>query len=266
MAVFEASGLSAGYDGRAIVRGVSFSCPAGSVTGVLGANGCGKTTLLRAICGLLPHEGRCMLDGAALEGLSPRGRALLCGYMPQRSGIEIDMTAQDVVLMGFHAQLPLLAQPTRAMREAANAALARVGLAARAQDNYQTLSVGQKQLCMLARTLAAPRQLLVLDEPESAMDVRHRQRMADDLTAYAKETGCVVLMALHDPQIALGSCDQLLLLEGGSCAGLICPKTDSLAAMETALAQVYGPVSLVRCRDRRGDTHLMMLKEREAGQ
>ena len=70
--------------------------------GVLGANGSGKTTLLKAVCGILPHTGACTLDGLKLEGLPPRQLARRCSYIPQRSGIAIDLSALEVVLMGFN--------------------------------------------------------------------------------------------------------------------------------------------------------------------
>lgn len=127
MSFFSAEGISAGYNRHQILTDISFSLEAGTITGILGANGCGKTTLLKAICGILPHAGSCTLLGHSLEALSPRKLSGLVRYIPQRSGISMDISLMDVVLMGFNPQLGLLERPGTAMKEAAEKALALVG-------------------------------------------------------------------------------------------------------------------------------------------
>lgn len=260
---FAAEGLCAGYGPRAVLRKTTFALGAGRVVGIVGANGSGKTTLLKAICGILPHKGRCTLQGTRLEGLPPRQLARQVGYIPQRSGIDIDIPTRDVVLMGFNPQLRLLERPTAAMRRRADEALAAVGLAGREEDNYLHLSEGQKQLCILARTLAAGGSLLLLDEPESALDFRRRYRVLQLLRDWAHGGRRTVLAALHDPALALNCCDELLILaDGGICAQLT-PAADPPEEMERRLAAVYGPVSLRRCTTRGGAAQLVMLKEEE---
>ena len=142
MSFFSVKGLCAGYGSIPVFEDISFEITEGSVIGILGANGSGKTTLLKAVCGILPHAGNCVLDGTVLEGLSPRNIAKLCSYIPQRSGITIDISVLDVVLMGFNPQLGLLERPNAGMREAAVRALAQVGLAGREEENYLHLSDG----------------------------------------------------------------------------------------------------------------------------
>ena len=100
MNFFDVRQLSAGYGKTMVLQDISFSLESGCLMGILGANGCGKTTLMKAICGIVPHEGACRLDGMALETLSARQIAKRLSYIPQRSGISIDMTALDVALMG----------------------------------------------------------------------------------------------------------------------------------------------------------------------
>lgn len=263
MSFFCADQLSAGYGGKAVIQDVSFSLEEGTVTGLLGANGSGKSTLLKAVCGILPHGGGCRLQGQPLEGLPPRQLSRRCGYIPQRSGIAIDIPVLDVVLMGFNPRLGLLERPGGAMIHKARQALAQVGLADREGDNYQILSEGQKQLCVLARTLAAGSQLLLLDEPESALDMPHRYRTLDFLGRWAAQGGRAVLATLHDPGLALACCDRLILLKGGKACGFLRPGRDALADMEEALEQIYGKITLTKCLDRTGREHLVMLKERE---
>ena len=263
MSFFSAKGLSAGYGSGHIFAEVSFDLSPGTLVGILGANGSGKTTLLKAICGILPHDGTCELDGMALEGLSARNISRLCSYIPQRSGITMDISVLDVVLMGFNPRLGLLQQPTALMQEAAVHALAQVGLEGREEENYLHLSEGQKQLCILARTLVTQSKLLLLDEPESALDFRHRYRMLQIIRNWVgeKQTGAIV--ALHDPGLALNYCDRILLLHEGSLLGCISPRQDDAHQMETMLSQVYGPVSLAQIVSRSGRPQLVMLKEEE---
>ena len=263
MSFFQVQHLTAGYGKDPILEDVSFSVPAGTLTGILGANGSGKTTLLKAICGILPHEGRCLLEDAPLEGLSPRKLAQHCSYIPQRSGISIDISALDVVLMGFNPHLGLLERPTAEMRLSARRMLERVGLAGREEDNYLTLSEGQKQLCILARTLAAEAQLLLLDEPESALDFRHRYRMLEILKNWVLENRRSAVVTLHDPALALECCDRLVLLKDRQVLGILHPASDPLPEMEMTLSRIYGTISLIKCPDRTGREHLVMLKEQE---
>ena len=261
MTGFQVHHLCAGYGGVPVLDGLSFSVEKGHVMGVLGANGSGKTTLIRSICGILPHEGECVLEGTRLEGLSPRRLAVQCSYIPQRSGVTIDLSALDVVLMGFNPQLRLLQHPTAAMQQQALAALARVGLASMAEKNYLHLSEGQKQLCILARTLVTKGRLLLLDEPESALDFQYRYRMLKIIRRWVKEEGRYALIALHDPLLALNDCDELLLLKDGRSLGVIHPAGDPFDRMEDMLSRLYGRVSLAAVRDHAGRQHIIMLNE-----
>ena len=131
MSFFSVRGLSAGYGKKTVIENISFDIKEGEIAGLLGANGSGKTTLLKALCGILPHEGSCVLLGQPLEEMSPRQLAGLCSYIPQRSGISIDISALDVVLMGFHPRLGLLGRPSQKMRQKACEMLKLVGLGGR---------------------------------------------------------------------------------------------------------------------------------------
>ena len=151
MSDFTVKNICAGYGKRNVIENVSFQLEKGTLMGVLGANGSGKTTLLKALCGILPHRGMSVLDGVELEKCSPKQLARLVSYIPQRSGISIDISVLDVVLMGFNPKLRLLEHPTKQMKEAALNVLQQVGLGGKEYENYLHLSEGQKQLCVFAR-------------------------------------------------------------------------------------------------------------------
>lgn len=240
--MIEVKSLSVRYGKKEILDQVSFSLKDGTVTALLGANGCGKTTLLKSLCGLIPYEGTCLLDGADLREMTSRQRARQIAYIPQRSGISIELTAMEAVLMGFNPQLRLLQQPTKAMQAQAEAMLATFGIAPEAE--YLTLSEGQKQLCCLARAMVSRGRCLLLDEPESALDVHNRYEMFDALRRWMEDRA--VLAALHDPQLALQTANAVILLKDRKLHAVLSPKKDSLETMERALCGIYGAVRLHR--------------------
>lgn len=252
--MFEALNLQVSYGKHTVLRDVSFALRPGTITALLGANGCGKTTLLKAICGILPHAGCCKLHGAALEALSAKRMALQVSYIPQRSGITIDLTALEVVQMGFNPKLKMLQQPTKAMNDLAQQTLQMLGI--EAEQNYLTLSEGQKQLCILARTMVCGSDLLLLDEPESALDLQNRYEIFARLRQWMGNR--TILATLHDPQLALQVCDTLVLLKDGQVLRLLHPREDEIGQMEQALSEIYGRVKLYRL-----DGQLVMLKQGE---
>ena len=261
MSFFEINELSVGYGKKTVLKNISFSVPKGTLNGIIGANGCGKTTALKAVCGILPHGGVCTLDGISLENLSPRGIAKMCSYIPQRSGISIEMSAHDVVLMGFNPKLGLLEHPSGEMKKRASEALLAVGLGEKENDDFLTLSEGQKQLCILARTLVSDAKLLLLDEPESALDFRFRYQMLNILKKWISEADKTALVTLHDGNLAMNFCDRLFVIANGGLAGVISPRTDSVERMEELLSEIYGNIALTKCRDRRGNEHWVILNE-----
>ncbi len=263
MSLLSVNRVSAGYGKQNIVENISFQLDKGTLMGIIGANGSGKTTLLKALCGILPHQGTCALGDTVLEKLTAKQLAKLVSYIPQRSGISIDISALDVVLMGFNPCLGLLEHPTKKMKDRAMEALDQVGLAGKEETNYLHLSEGQKQLCILARTLVSDSKLLLLDEPESALDFRFRHQMLHLLRNWVASQDRSAIVTLHDPTLALNFCDKLLLFWDGGILDIIEPKTDSFDKMGQMLSTVYGPISLQRCYNCKGEAQIVMLREDE---
>ena len=152
--------LTKSFGDLVLFENISLGIAEGQRVGLIAKNGSGKTTLLRAVAGLLPHTGCCLMDGVPLESLSTRCLAQTVSYISQQSGISVSMSVREVVLMGCNPRLGVLQSPTAAMCAAAEEALRTVGLADKAEQDYLTLSGGERQLCILARTFVEDAPLL----------------------------------------------------------------------------------------------------------
>lgn len=258
--MFTVENLAVRLGDKNILQNVHFTIDTpGQLVGILGANGSGKTTLLRAVAGLLPHTGCCLMDSVPLESLSTRCLAQTVSYIPQQSGISVSMSAREVVLMGCNPRLGVLQSPTAAMCAAAEEALRTVGLADKAEQDYLTLSGGERQLCILARTFVEDAPLLLLDEPDSALDLANRSHMAALLAEFVHASDKTALICLHDPMLMLDWCDTLIVLQNGQVGAMLYPRTDPVEALQSVLAAVYGPLELVPVTDRTGRVRLALL-------
>lgn len=239
--------LSAGYGRQDILHDVNLDVSGGEFCALLGLNGCGKTTLIKSICGLLPvRQGRCTVDGSDCTHLNERQRALRVSYIPQRGSLILGKTVLEVVLMGFNAQLHLLASPGRRHRQAAMETLERLGLAAAANQDYATLSEGQKQLVILARALVQDAPVMLMDEPDSALDFVNRNMVLGKVREVLHTQGRAGLITLHDPNFALAYCDRLLLMKKGRLLQSLTLKNAAQEDVEAALAGIYGDIRILR--------------------
>lgn len=260
-AILSVSRVGAGYNGKQVIHDLSFSVLEHEVVGLLGVNGCGKTTLLKSICGIIPYDGNIEICGQNLRHLNARQLARLCSYIPQRSGIAIDISALDVVLMGFNPELKILETPDAAMRKKAMEMLSLVKLDSRADDNYSSFSEGQKQLCILARSMVRECSLMLMDEPESALDFGGRYFMLDAVKKATAQRPCSALVTLHDPQLALNVCTRILLIKSGCIISEIEPGKSGISEIEQQLTKIYGPLSVRQCAGKNGKSQFVLIKE-----
>jgi iron complex transport system ATP-binding protein len=235
--MLEARSMEAGFASRTVLREVSFAAGAGEVLGVLGPNGSGKTTLFRTLLGLLPAKrGEILLDGTALATRSRSAIARLAGYVPQGHAAYFPFTLREFVLLGRSAHHGAFASPGRRDRDAAQAALERLGIGALAERPVTEVSSGERQLALIARALAQEPRLLVMDEPTASLDFGNQVRVLEAIRALAG-TGLAVLFSTHDPDHAFLAAQRVLLLGEGR---LLAQGAPHEVIRADTLARLYG--------------------------
>lgn len=214
-------GLRVSYGEREVVRGVDLDVAPGEVVGLVGPNGGGKTTLLKAITrGVAWRAGEVRIDGEDVASLGARELAQRVAVVPQGPSLPVGFLAREIVVMGRTAYLRFLDQEGPADYAKADAALASLGAGGLAYRRVEDLSGGERQNVVLARALAQETPLLLLDEPTANLDVGHQVVISKLLRRLAEERGTGVLAALHDLTLASLYCDRLVLLAaGGVVAG-----------------------------------------------
>jgi iron complex transport system ATP-binding protein len=237
--------VSAGYGEKTIVSNVSFELNQGEFFALLGLNGCGKTTLLKAISGLIPLEsGTCRIQGLDCSGLYEYERARYISYIPQRHSKLRGITVMDAVMMGFYPKQSFFEFYTDTHRAAALDTLEKMGLGPLAGEDFSKLSEGQKQLVILARTLIQNTPLMLMDEPDSALDFQNRNRILVKIRQFIQSERKAGLVSLHDPSLALAYCDRLILMHNGKIISDISPGSTSMADIEMSLSAIYGGITL----------------------
>ncbi len=204
MAILSCENLSFGYEGKALIRSLSFSVQTGDYLCIVGENGSGKSTLMRTILGLQPPiSGRVMLG----EGL----RQNEIGYLPQQSFVQRDFPAsvREIVLSGCQGRLGLRPFYGEEEKRRAEEAMEKLGISELSRRCYRELSGGQQQRVLLARALCATEKLLLLDEPVAGLDPLATEEMYRLIEGLNKE-GTTLIMISHDMHYALGHASHIL--------------------------------------------------------
>lgn len=211
---FEIRDLSIHLSGMPVLHGLDFVLPAGGITGIIGANGSGKTTMLRTMAGLLPPEtGRVLHQGQDIAALPPRARARRIAMLPQSASAPPGLSVRQLVARGrtpwMRPFLPMGPQDRAAVDRAIHA----VGLEALAARPVDSLSGGQRQRAWIALVLAQECDTVLLDEPLNFLDLPHQAELVGLLRELGRTRS--IVMILHDLTIAARTCDQVLALREG---------------------------------------------------
>lgn len=202
--------------GHYVLQGVSLEVKRGTIVGLLGPNGSGKTTLLRIVSGVLkPLAGSVLLDGRPIEQLTRRDLARRVAVVPQETHSTFDFSVLDMVLMGRYPHLGPFELEGAADQEIARDALGVTGTAALETRAFATLSGGEKQRVVIASALAQASDMLLLDEPTAALDLRYQFEIATLLRGLNAERGTTMIVSTHDLNLAAALCERIVLLKQG---------------------------------------------------
>ncbi len=216
-ALLSAAGLSASYGSRRILLGIDLELRRGEVTALVGPNGCGKTTCLRVLLGLLPAQAGTLSWSQA----NPR-----IGYVPQADASEqiFPVSALEVVLMGLTASLGVFRRPQSKARARCREAMQRFGVDSLAGRPFRELSGGQRQRVLLARALVADPDLLALDEPVRGLDFASSTSLVSALGDLARERNMAIVIATHSLELVANDAHKVALFKDGKA--LVGPVTE----------------------------------------
>ncbi len=237
----EVDAIRCQFDGREVVRDVSFSVNAGDILCLLGPSGCGKSTVLRTIAGIERQAaGRIVADGQVLSDgqlhLPPERRGI--GLIFQDFALFPHLTVGQNVAFG-------LSGSRAEVRERVGALLARVDLKGYADKSPHMLSGGEQQRVALARAMAPRPRIMLMDEPFSGLDNRLRDGIRDETLEILKEDGTAVVLVTHEPEEAMRMADQIALMRGGEIVQVGAPYNVYNAPCDRAAAAFFSDINVV---------------------
>ena len=203
--------LAIGYDGRAVLSGISLAIARSSFTAILGANGSGKSTLLKTLLGLLPPV------AGQITITAPLNPPLIFGYVPQSTELDplYPLTGFDVALMGTFGRVGPGRFPPHDEREFVRDCLRATAADGFAQQKFSRLSGGQKQRILIARALATRPDVLVLDEPTAGVDAAATRALLEFITQIHAERKLTILLVTHDLSLVRKHARQIIWLHQG---------------------------------------------------
>ena len=219
--MIELKNIYAGYNEVDVIHDISLKIETGKNLCILGPNGCGKTTLLKAMAGIIPSKGEILIDGIDIKKMKRHEIARKIAVMTQISSVYFSYTVFETVLLGRYLYIKnsILKTPTQRDIQYTEECLEAVGLLELRDTQISTLSGGQLQRVFLARTLAQEPDIILLDEPTNHLDLKYQKELIDYLKKWSKETGNTIVGVFHDINLAMNLADDILVMENGKLAG-----------------------------------------------
>lgn len=236
--VLTANKVVAGYDKKIIVNGIDVVIPSNKISVIIGANACGKSTLLKTLARLIkPESGEIALDGKQISSIPSKQLAKVLGLLPQSPIVPEGITVSDLVARGRFPYQTFLKGMGKQDYEAVEEALEIMGITELANRSVDELSGGQRQRVWIAMALAQQTDILLLDEPTTYLDITYQIEILDLLTDLNRKRGTTIVMVLHDINLSARYADYIFAVKKGN---LIAQGKPSDIISEELIKQVFG--------------------------
>lgn len=215
--MIELNNICAGYGSQDVIHQITYTLQNGKNLAIVGPNGCGKTTLLRVMAGLLPAKGSALLNGIDVFKEKRGVLAKKVALMSQIPSVSFGYTVKETVEMGryAHREKGIFASYTKQDKEIVDECLEATGVQSIKDKRITELSGGQIQRVFLARTLAQQPEIILLDEPTNHMDIKHQAELLEYLIKWSAKDNHTVVGVLHDLTMAMQLADDAILLKNG---------------------------------------------------
>ena len=245
--IVNVNSLKFSYPKREVLKGIDFELYQGEVVSLLGANGCGKSTLIRLILGLIKGKGDISIAGKKLQNYSQKELAAHIAYIPQYHNVPFNYSVLDMVVMGRVFKLGLFASPSKHDFEVARDALKTIGIASLENRAFGELSGGQKQMVLLARALTQEAKTFIMDEPVSGLDYGNQMRLLEMIKHLSNE-GYTFLKTTHYPDHAIMVSSRVVVMDQGK---IIANGASSEVITDEMLKDIYNIEAKVITHDSR---------------
>ncbi len=247
--IIDCTNLSFSYNGTEILSEINLSTSPGKMLGILGANGAGKSTLLKILCGVLkPKSGDALFNGNSISKMDRRDIARGIAYIPQNPMFAFPFTVKEVVLMGRAPYIGRFEFERDEDLEIAESALQTVGIIHLEDRLINEISSGERQLASIARGLVQTPKIMILDEPATYLDVKHRGEIMNILKRLKEEKSISIIAATHDIFSSLLFFDEIMILKEGK---ILAQGTTESVINSELLSSAYGTKITVKKEDGR---------------
>jgi len=213
VSILDVESLSYMYDEKVVLDQISLGIKSGEILGILGPNGCGKTTLLKNLNrNLKPHGGSVLIDGTDMDDISKRAIAQSIAVVPQSNEIRFAFTVKEIVTMGRMPFQESLRGETSSDLEIIDRAMEQTGLTEFSDRLINTLSGGERQRAIIARAITQTPKIILMDEPTLHLDINMQFEVLDLIQKLSKENGLAVVIVSHDLPMVTRYCDRIILI------------------------------------------------------